>query len=520
MRRRIWIVSLAAAVLLAAGVGAYVFRDKLIGAEGGLDDWLGRQVVGIASSYLVPQIAFEGLAYQPPGALTLTGVTLTSPDDVEVVRVGTLRVRLGEVPRPGRPIVISEITVEGGSLNLIAEPGGGFKGLVPFAKGTPRKPPQDVPEDFRLSRVMRLERVRLDGGSLRFDPGDGTPPMELDNLALDLVIEGGGDGEWHALKLETGRAPGLTVALDGKLSLDTLDAEVSSGTLELTAGPETIQSLPGELQELLTELEARGRVKVQLSGNVPALDWKRAAVATTVLLSEFNISAADYRVPIDSFELALRLKEGQATIEECHGTLLGGDVSLGGQASLATEPRAATATWSAYNLNLKGLMRSPGGEAPPKLAGILNGSGNAELNLAAIPGSLKGSGALKVRDGRLLMIPGLRELADVMDVRINPMSGATKDHADVEFDLTGEGIRVTKSTITTAFLAARGTGLVGYDGSLNMAVNAGPLERLQGALGQVGELFGELTDQLMKYRVRGTVADPKVSVEPLGIGMR
>ncbi len=57
-----------------------------------------------------------------------------------------------------------------------------------------------------------------------------------------------------------------------------------------------------------------------------------------------------------------------------------------------------------------------------------------------------------------------------------------------------------------------------YTGDLDLKMNAGPLEKLQSMLGKVGDIFGKITDGLVTYRIRGTLGDPKVNVQPLGIG--
>ena len=67
---------------------------------------------------------------------------------------------------------------------------------------------------------------------------------------------------------------------------------------------------------------------------------------------------------------------------------------------------------------------------------------------------------------------------------------------------------------------ARGEGELYFDSRINFRFNAGPLERVQGVLGPIGEVLGGVTDALMKYHVTGTLAEPKTAVKPLGIGTK
>jgi len=64
---------------------------------------------------------------------------------------------------------------------------------------------------------------------------------------------------------------------------------------------------------------------------------------------------------------------------------------------------------------------------------------------------------------------------------------------------------------------ARINGVVAYDGTLDLEANAGPMEKVQGMLGEVGNILGKVTDQLVKYRITGKAGDPKVAVRPLGL---
>ena len=58
-----------------------------------------------------------------------------------------------------------------------------------------------------------------------------------------------------------------------------------------------------------------------------------------------------------------------------------------------------------------------------------------------------------------------------------------------------------------------------FDSRVDFRFNAGPLEKLQSALGPLGDLMGAVTDQLMKYHVTGTLSEPEFSVKPLGLGI-
>ena len=71
--------------------------------------------------------------------------------------------------------------------------------------------------------------------------------------------------------------------------------------------------------------------------------------------------------------------------------------------------------------------------------------------------------------------------------------------------------------LVTALMAVRGGGVIGFDDSLNLILNGGPLERLQESLGMVGRAFGHVTDRIVRYHVTGTTEHPVVRIRPFGL---
>ena len=66
-------------------------------------------------------------------------------------------------------------------------------------------------------------------------------------------------------------------------------------------------------------------------------------------------------------------------------------------------------------------------------------------------------------------------------------------------------------------IAARGEGTIGFDQTLDLDVNAGPIEKIQEKLGPLGSLVGKVTDFVQGYTVKGTLADPKLGLRVAGV---
>lgn len=518
----LWILAVAAVFL--SGVILFVVLivprlGKSLGGSG-VDEWVARQVAAIANSYLVPELQFDGFEYRHPGVLELRNVRFVAPDAprTRVVEAALLRVTLAEVPRFGKPIIIERVDLDRAALRLLRDTStGGFKGLVPFVKGDNIRNQDSVPSDVRLSDVFKIKKLTLTDGMLQYNDGAGPEMMTLTGLALDLDVSPDPSAHgWYGLDLNLDRPPVFALGGKGRFNIDTLDAELSPLKLSLALNDQGYGALPPELQRTLKEHDARGSLAFTITGGASVREFHTSSLRADVSLEGFNVAAGEYRLPIDSAKALVTLGAGKVALSGARASLLTGAVSLDEfVAELNNPARPFSLTWNASDLELRELLRTkttPG--QPPRLAGKFNSTGKAGGFLMSVPGSLGGSGTLRVRDGRLVNIPILSDLMEAMNVLNKAMGTGYKleDTADVDYDLTGQGFKITRGEAQTQVASARFTGTISYTGDLDLSANAGPLEKVQGLLGDIGKAVGKVTDRLMKYRITGPASDPKVSV--------
>lgn len=523
---------LVVGLVFLSGVAAFmiIIAPRLRQLSGGsaVDEWVARQVVRIGNAYLVPEVQFDSFSYQHPGVLEMKGARLVAPDGAKtkVMEAALLRVTLAEVPSFGQPIVIERIDLEGAALRLLRDPAtGGFKGLLPFVKGGNITDQNRVDAQVQLSTVFKIKKLTLRDGELQYNDGQGPEMMTLKGVTLDMDVQPDsamGPG-WYALKLNMDRAPVFALKGDAVLNVDTFEAEFRPLSVAVTLTEEGYGSLPPELQRPLREHDARGQMSATVEGRAKLRDAMNSEVKVSASLNGFNVAAGEYRLPIDNGQAELALSGGTARFSRLEAQMLTGAVGVSGlSVGVSESARPFSMSWNASGLELRELLRtktSPG-EAP-KLAGKFNSSGTARGGLSApggMFGSLSGGGQLTVRDGRLMNVPVLTELMASMDV-LGQAAGINtlQDSADVEFELTGEGVKVTQGSAQTPVATAKFTGMIRYDSTLDLTANAGPLEKVQGLLGKVGGIIGEVTDTLVKYRITGPASDPKVEVRPLGM---
>ncbi len=542
------IAALAIGLLVVGLVGVLVLRTTGFGigswksAGNRLEDWIGTQIIGIANSYLVPQIAFDNLDYQAPGTVVLQGVSLTAPDGTRVLEMDTMTVTLAQVPRVGEPIVIAQLSLNQPTVRLIRQQQDdgsmGFAGLQPIVKHTvslgdsaPEQTEQSQPieDNFQLSRVLRLKQIDIADGSFYYDPGQGQLPMTIAGLSTTVMTanDPANPGAYQ-LDIDSSLGSMARLVLKGTLNLDTLEIDVSQGQLRGQMEQDVAKMLPDPLQQVVLEHQLRGSIEVNAAGHVELNDPLGASATMDMTLRDGYITNNGYQLPIDSMQLQATMDNGRVTLTSGIINALEGTTSLHGDIDLTQSSQPVHVFWEMHDLSLGDLLVAAGGQTPQStqeeqpdatLAGTLACSGSATTTLVSPRQSLAGQGELHIRNGKLLIVPGLSQLADLMHIATAALVKSRNNHTlDITFTLDSEGMEITKSELTTGVLGARATGRIGFDHSLDLAVNAGPLEKLQSMLGAVGDVIGSVTDRLVKYRIRGTIEQPEVSVDPLGLG--
>lgn len=501
---------LGGALLLA---GALVFVTR---RAGGVPQWVGRQAVAIANAYLDPELAYRDLRYTPPFEVSLLDATLTARDGTRVVEIEELRLKLAELPAVGKPIVIEQLVLRRPVVRLVRTEGGGFKGLRPLLEGDRGA---NAPSDLRLSNVLKLRRVAIEDGSVRYESG-GAAPIALDAISLELGVgpEDGRGAGWYAIDVAAGRKPALASTVRGAFNIDSFDLDIAEGTASVSLDRQGAASLPEDLRKLLADADAGGVAAARFSGRLPGLDPLRAEARADLRVDDFSVARGTRRFPMKTLELAAGLGGGVLTVERLTASPLGGTLDGRGRIRLAEPGRPIDAEIRASNVDLAMIQRDPSARAlPTTLVGIASLDVRASARLDDWRGSLTGGGSASVRDGRLLVLPGLVSVLEQLQIALPSSVASATDHSmEADFELGPGAARVTRSEVHTSVAAARATGTIGYDGTLDLRANAGPLEKAQSVFGKVGELFGKLTDRLMGYRIRGTIEKPEVSVEGPG----
>ncbi len=554
-----------------------LFARSAAASKRQIEDLVGSQLKSIVNARLNPQLDFRSIEYHAPLTVHINHVSLTSDTadpvtgkPVAMLFADSATLTLGEIPGAGKPIVIERLQLVGPRMQLIAFPDEPtrFIGFDQFVKASADTAGADKADpapgatsgsSLSISDVLKLRKIAISGGQLVFDPRlPDSQTMTLDGIHAELDVTPDADGRF---KLVTQIGRNRIFQLDVGATLDLDRAQLLDATLKLSAdlSEEDRSFVPPQLQAVLAQYSLVGNLNVTASGWIPLSDPLGAALQLDVALDGGSVTLGDYQVGVRLANVTALLADRAVVVEKGDIFAIGGFVSLVGRIDLMP-PYPATVTGSARHLDLSRLMSAKAASEPTSLAGQLDAT--LQLNRVPVAALLDryraavasnrlaspspdpggdvdpdmlqkavaqgqmismpdewGSMNLSLRDARLVRIPAMSSMRDAV---IRTLRLATfnfdqappaNEKATVAARFLGERVVFDQIDYSSSLIAARGTGNVGLDQTLDLRFNAGPMEKLQNNLGMVGEWLGKVTDALAGYRVTGTFSQPRVQVE-------
>lgn len=526
-----WSILVGVAVVIAL---VAVFAGVLVetGDEGSsdLEIYIGEQIRGTVNSYLKPQLEFTKPDYQYPKTVTIENVRITSRDPsrdgrvVDIIRIRRATLELGEIPEIGQPLLIERVRLEKPELRLLAigPNDGSLIGFSDLLKESPEKADPATPSNSKLTDVLRIRLIQLVGGVISYDPRapDGKV-MELDNINTTLEIEPDESG-WYGLRTKVMREPIFSATIDGRFNVNDAIAKISAVELKMELGEEANRTLPPDLQSIMDQYHIQGTLTLNASGEINFNDMMSSELNVEADLRDGLATFDNYRVKIDKFVLKSQMKNQAIKLDHFEVRAMKGVVFATGHLALTGEQQASI-EFEAEAIDLSTLDRAlveselpkpDDKKEPSPLRGIVTAKFNLAAPLTAVMEKASGSGFVTLKDGRLVRVPVLQQLEAAVSAATDVFSkGKPSDQLHVEFKLEGDHALIQKLDMRTPSLAVRGGGTIGFDGKLDLSLNGGPLEKVQGLFGKIGEFTAKLTDELAKYRVTGTVEKPEFGIK-------
>lgn len=511
------------AALLALVAGGVIALVIVVGGAGqsAIEKWVGTQLKEVVGAYLKPELQFDSLDYQSPMTVVLTNVRLSAEDPdnkgqrVDIIDAKRIRVELAELPRQGQPLRITAIEMDGATVRLVDAKQGG---LVGFSDLLLEQTPDDAPP---LSEVLQTKQIVLRNGAIEYDARTpGTEPMRFDQIDTIVNINENKAGT-YALDLDLKRQAVLDMQLQADADLDSMRLAVSSLTTSLDMSRQQDRYLPPQVQAFIKEHDLTGKLTLTADGELDLNDLLNSTSKLTLTLTDGHGKLGQYRLPIKTLTLDAQMAERQVVIDRLVGEVLNGEVSGTGGFAL-DDAMPGEFKLSGNNLRLDELMIADGPDQDPPIDGKADLQINAKAPLMQVLEQTTGSGELRVREGRIARLPLISDLIQFMQSGGNlsrPDNGeapAGSDKVDLVFEMRGDHAYFSKANVDGTWFAMRGRGKVFFDQRLAMNINAGPLEKVQNAIGLIGRPLGAVTDALLTYRVTGTLSDKTITPVPLG----
>ncbi|HVT81821.1 MAG TPA: AsmA-like C-terminal region-containing protein [Phycisphaerae bacterium] len=528
--KRLLFIAMGAVAALAIAVTVYYFSGS-----SAIESWIGSQLLRTAGTYLQPDMHFGRLTYLRPRTVIVDDLTLTSPDPahagktITILAVKKARLELTEIPRRGEPIKFSAILLESPEFRAVsATPGSaslvGFSHLLKGSENAPAPAAASGPASatapaapMKLSDWLLMRQVEIRDGKITFDPrSPDSPPIWLDGINCKLNFTPSDSAGNYALATTITRKPAFDLDLEGKINIDTLQAELAKLSLSLDLREENAHYLPPDLQRILKSFEVTGEVHAAASGTLPFRQWQKSTLQGSLDLTRGQVAIGQNRLAVDSSNWQVDLRDGAATLRRADTRLLGGGIRFAGTIPLAPG-QPAHISMSAQDLHIQRLLRTLNPGEPPVYAGRVAADISFNAPIDGLTRKAAGGGTFSVREGRIGNIPVIGPILTVVNKSLKKALGMDNrnlsDTADGSLSFAGDSIRIDRLDALSGAMALRGTGTIGFDGRLDLRLNAGPLEALQKSLGAVGQIWASVSDAVAGYHVGGTLNNPTVSLE-------
>jgi hypothetical protein len=338
-------VVLCAAVVILAGVEVAV--SSLIA------DKLQKTI----AAKLDAQLRIGTLWYVPPLGARVTGAALVR-DGADVVQLGKATLQLARLPIGRGPVVIESIRLDAPVIHI--SPAVLAGGLIKNARWKP---------DRKLSEMLRLRKLRLEGGRVEYDaPGEG-PPTVWSNIDIDIDTAQTSPSEYrYALAAQAGSTSQLTAG--GAIDVDSLHLNLKNVAMRVRAEPNPSTSpLPAQVQTFLKQYDISGSLEITGAADLPLRELNDASGSMTVQLDRASARIPKGNIRVDHASLQATLTRAPClpifvTFDEVSAA--GGGKHLDIQPGARAKLDPSDLTWKIWNVNGRAHIDPPGDHpAPP-----------------------------------------------------------------------------------------------------------------------------------------------------------
>jgi hypothetical protein len=275
-----------------------------------LEQWIGRQIVGVLQAHITPRVGFSSLDYQAPRTVVVDEFALTA-EDQPIITVERLLLELAEVPRTGKPIQIQRVELDGLHVRVIKGADGRFAGWRGFVQPTVLQDSGSVPEGRRFSDVLVLRHVEIRDGTFTYQRA-ASEPFTLSDINMELNTPPASDEPgWYALDGVLKREPLLAMELDGRINLDTTVLDVNRLEARASLQPENYRNLGQAERDLLDRYQPQGELTLTMHGQMPLKQPRAVTGQARLDMQDGRMMLGKVPLRFDSLRVHLEAPAGQ-----------------------------------------------------------------------------------------------------------------------------------------------------------------------------------------------------------------
>ncbi|MCH2149921.1 MAG: AsmA family protein, partial [Phycisphaerales bacterium] len=359
--------------------------------------WLFQFIMTASGDLLGPQLHFANLQYQFPFTVVLQAPELTSEDE-SFLMARRMRLTLERLPISGEPIQFSKIVFVRPVVRVIWKEDGSLVGLngefIRSIDGEQyTKAFSTAPSDF-----LRIERIDIEQGSLRFEPFS-EPPILINDITtwLDAQPNSSTPGEYR-IDLAVDRSPALVSDMEAVLDIDQGHLTIQSFNAEMIVDPDDADDLPDDLKRIFDEYQVAGDMRLRAEGTIPFGAFNDMNVIMEVQLEDGSASFDGFQIPVPRLEGDMNIHGGVIDLESMIVTLeYGGHVSLSGHLGF-DEGMPFDLFVDMDRVQLGGVLRRVRPDLP-NYTGLMSLQGSVESQVDDVIGHLSGHGVFSLSQG-------------------------------------------------------------------------------------------------------------------------
>jgi hypothetical protein len=225
---------------------------------------LKHELVSTIEKRLYAHLIIGDLSYHPPYGVVARGCQLiadNSSGQADLLDVEELSLKLAQLPLPGEPLVVEDLTIRGPSVHLVRT-ADGFAGETGLLR--PDTSGNDQPNNKKFSDLLRLRHLAIEDGQVVYEDRRraNAPPTTWSRLNFQIDTSPRGPAD-YGFDIDASNLSAAQFQAKGAFNVDDLTATLDHFAVKAQAGEEGMNQLPPKYQEILRRYRVGGTLVLE-----------------------------------------------------------------------------------------------------------------------------------------------------------------------------------------------------------------------------------------------------------------